>query len=103
MGTTPEKQSKGTNITISLGSGVVAGVSAAIVSHPADTLLSKINKKGAGGTGGTVSRLLNIAKETGFVKLCTTGLPARCVLIGTLTAGQFGIVDVVKGMVGAKK
>lgn len=76
--------------SVSLGSGVIAGVAAAIISHPADTLLSKINKAGAGGTGSTATRLVNIAKEVGFVKLCTTGLGARCVMIGTLTAGQFG-------------
>jgi solute carrier family 25 phosphate transporter 3 len=103
MGKTPKDLSSGMNIVVSLGSGVVAGVAAAIISHPADTLLSKVNKKGAGGTGSTASRLLNIARETGFVKLCTTGLGARCVMIGTLTAGQFGIFDTVMNMLGAKK
>lgn len=103
MGTTPDKCSTGTNTTISLGSGVIAGVASAIISHPADTLLSKINKAGAGGTGSTTTRLLNIAKEMGFVKLATTGLGARCVMIGTLTAGQFGIFDTVMGVIGAKK
>jgi len=39
----------------------------------------------------------------GFVKLCLTGLPARCVMIGTLTAGQFGIFDSVMAAVGAQK
>merc|ERR1712031_92982 len=82
---------------VSLGSGVIAGVAAAIISHPADTLLSKINKGGAGGTGSMMSRLMNIAAETGFVSLCTTGLGARCIMIGTLTAGQFGIFDIVMG------
>jgi solute carrier family 25 phosphate transporter 3 len=86
----PAEHTSGTNLSISLGSGVVAGIVAAIVSHPADTLLSKINKAGAGGTGGTTSRLINIAKEMGFAKLCLTGLGPRCVMIGTLTAGQFG-------------
>jgi solute carrier family 25 phosphate transporter 3 len=103
MNTTPDKQSSGVNTSISLASGVVAGVASAIISHPADTLLSKINKKGAGGTGSTTTRLLNIAREMGFVKLCTTGLGPRCVMIGTLTAGQFGIFDVVMNAVGAKK
>jgi len=103
MGTTPAQCSSGTNVTVSLGSGVIAGVVAAIISHPADTLLSKINKEGAGGTGGTVSRLWNISVETGFVKLCTQGLGARCVMIGTLTAGQFGIFDTVLNLCGAKK
>jgi solute carrier family 25 phosphate transporter 3 len=101
--TTPEASSKGYNVAVSLGSGVVAGIVAAIISHPADTLLSKINNKGAGGDGSTVSRLLNIAKQEGPVKLLTTGLAARCVMIGTLTAGQFGIFDTVMGIVGAKK
>jgi solute carrier family 25 phosphate transporter 3 len=103
MGKTPKDLSQGMNIAVSLSSGVVAGVAAAIISHPADTLLSKVNKKGAGGTGSTTTRLLNIARETGFVKLCTTGLGARCVMIGTLTAGQFGIFDTVMNTLGAKK
>jgi len=100
---TPQTSSQAYNVTVSLGSGVIAGVSAAIISHPADTLLSKINKAGAGGEGSTFVRLGRIAKETGFVKLATQGLGARCVMIGTLTAGQFGIFDTVMNMVGAKK
>merc|ERR1712205_148532 len=93
----------GGNIGVSLGSGVVAGVVAAIISHPADTLLSKINKGGAGGTGSMFQRVGNIAAETGFYTLCTQGLGARCIMIGTLTAGQFGVFDIVMGAVGAKK
>jgi solute carrier family 25 phosphate transporter 3 len=103
IGKTHKEVSSGTNLSISLGSGVIAGVAAAIISHPADTLLSKINKVGAGGSGSTTSRLVNIAREMGFAKLCLVGLPARCVMIGTLTAGQFGIFDTVMGVLGAKK
>jgi solute carrier family 25 (mitochondrial phosphate transporter), member 3 len=103
QGTSPATSSSSYNLSVSLGSGVIAGVVAAIISHPADTLLSKINKKGAGGSGGTMSRLFNIAKELGFAKLALTGLGARCVMIGTLTAGQFGIFDSVMGALGAKK
>lgn len=102
-GSSPDKCTSGTNISISLASGVVAGVAAAIISHPADTLLSKINKKGAGGEGSTVTRLVNISKEMGFKNLCLTGLGARCVMIGSLTAGQFGIFDTVMNTLGAKK
>ena len=90
-------------IGVSLGSGVIAGVVAAIISHPADTLLSKMNKGGAGGEGGMFTRMGNIVAETGVVKLCTQGLGARCIMIGTLTAGQFGIFDIVMGAVGASK
>merc|ERR1712188_66365 len=98
-----ENMSRPAKMGVSCTSGFIAGVAAAIISHPADTLLSKINKAGAGGDGGTISRLWNISVETGFVKLCTTGLAARCVMIGTLTAGQFGIFDTVLNCCGATK
>jgi len=92
------------NVAVSLASGVIAGVAAAIISHPADTLLSKISKSPtAGGTGSIASRLVNLAKETGLKKLCLTGLGTRCVMIGSLTAGQFGIFDVTMKTVGAEK
>merc|ERR1712224_701498 len=95
--------STGKKMGVSLASGTIASVAAAIISHPADTLLSKINKKGAGGEGGMVTRLGRIASEIGFVKLCTTGLPARCVMIGTLTAGQFLIFDTMMPVMGVEK
>ena len=103
VGLTPTSATKAQNIQISLGSGVIAGVAAAIISHPADTLLSKVNKAGAGGTGSILTRLGRIASETGFVNLCTVGLLPRCIMIGTLTAGQFGIFDTVMGALGASK
>ncbi|GBG28840.1 Mitochondrial phosphate carrier protein [Hondaea fermentalgiana] len=92
-----------TKVSVSLASGVIAGVAAAIISHPADTLLSVINKPGAGGKGTMFVRLGRVAAELGFVKLCLTGLPARCIMIGTLTAGQFGIFDTVMAFTGASK
>uniref|UniRef100_A0A7S1ZG63 Mitochondrial phosphate carrier protein n=1 Tax=Trieres chinensis TaxID=1514140 RepID=A0A7S1ZG63_TRICV len=103
MGKTPADLSPSTNLGVSLASGVIAGVAAAIISHPADTLLSKVNKAGAGGDGPMMTRLLNISKEVGFVNLCTVGLLPRCVMIGTLTAGQFGIFDTVMSALGASK
>ena len=44
-----------------------------------------------------------IAGEIGFVNLATVGLPARCVMIGTLTAGQFFVFDIVMDLTGAAK
>ena len=93
----------GTKFGVSIASGLIAGVAAAIISHPADTLLSKVNKAGAGGTGSIMTRLGRIASEIGFMKLCTVGLGARCVMIGTLTAGQFLLFDVVMDLTGAEK
>jgi len=103
MEKSPSDLPQGTNLSISLASGVIAGVASAIISHPADTLLSKVNKAGAGGDGPMLRRLANIAREVGFVKLCTVGLLPRCVMIGTLTAGQFGIFDTVMNTLGASK
>lgn len=58
--------SPGLQTTINLGSGLIAGFAAAIVSQPADTMLSKINKtKGLPGES-TTSRLIKIAKELGL-------------------------------------
>lgn len=103
IGASPDTASDSLKLGLSLASGVVAGVAAAIISHPADTLLSLVNKEGAGGEGGIVTRLGRIASEVGFKKLCLTGLPARCVMIGTLTAGQFGIFDTIMTATGATK
>jgi solute carrier family 25 phosphate transporter 3 len=91
------------NMSVSLSSGVVAGVAAAIISHPADTLLSLVNKEGAGGNGTIMQRLGVLAREMGFKRLCLVGLGPRCVMIGSLTAGQFGIFDGIMAATGATK
>jgi solute carrier family 25 phosphate transporter 3 len=95
--------SDGQKVGVALASGVVAGVAAAIISHPADTLLSLVNKEGAGGTGSVMTRLVRLARETGPMKLCLNGLGPRCIMIGVLTAGQFAIFDSIMGLTGAQK
>jgi solute carrier family 25 phosphate transporter 3 len=120
--------SDGLQTTINLGSGLIAGFAAAIVSQPADTMLSKINKsKGLPGEG-TTSRLIKIAKELGL-KGSYAGIGARLFMVGklhhtryiffkkkkkenlvarfltndtgTLTAGQFAIYGDLKKALGA--
>ncbi|KAI9889916.1 MAG: mitochondrial phosphate carrier protein [Vezdaea aestivalis] len=92
--------SSGMQTGINLGSGLMAGFAAALVSQPADTMLSKINKsKGAPGEG-TTSRLIKIAKELGL-KGSYTGIGARLFMVGTLTAGQFAIYGDIKKALGA--
>lgn len=86
---------------LNLAGGLIAGMAAAVISQPADTLLSKINKtKGEPGQG-TTSRLIQLAGQLG-AKGLFTGLGARLVMIGTLTAGQFMIYDDIKRALGAK-
>jgi len=87
--------SDGMQTTVNLGSGLIAGFAAAIVSQPADTMLSKINKtKGLPGEG-TTSRLIKIAKELGL-RGSYGGIGARLFMVGTLTAGQFAIFGDLK-------
>ena len=103
MDAKPAETSKGTKLGISLASGTVAGVAAAICSHPADTLFSLMNKPGAGGEGSMFARMSTIAGEMGFYKLATQGLGARCIMIGGLTAGQFAIFDSMLPAIGIDK
>lgn len=103
LGLKAADMSEATKMGVSLSSGVIAGVAAAVISHPADSLLSMVNKEGAGGTGSVGSRLKNLFLEAGFKKLFLNGLGPRCVMIGTLTAGQFAIYDSVMVMTGASK
>lgn len=69
---------------INLGSGIVAGFAAAILSHPADTLLSQINK-GHGPEGTMITRLAILAKEAGFRGLFA-GLGPRMVMSASSSA-----------------
>lgn len=91
--------SNGAQTTVNLASGLIGGFAAAIVSQPADTMLSKINKtKGLPGESNT-SRLIKIAGELGF-RGSFAGLPARLFMVGGLTAGQFAIYGDIKKLLG---
>lgn len=79
--------------------GYWAGIFCAVVSHPADTLVSKLNnvQKAEGeGTGAAISKIL---KDLGFSGIWR-GLGARIVMVGTLTALQWFIYDTFKVYVG---
>lgn len=75
---------------INLGAGLVAGLAAAVVSQPADTILSKVNKDKGQVDEGTMRRLLRLATELG-PRGAFVGLRARLVMVGCMTAVQFGI------------
>ncbi|TFK52578.1 mitochondrial carrier [Heliocybe sulcata] len=79
---------------ISLGSGITAGCAAAVLSQPADTLLSQINK-GHGPKGSMVYRLTALAKQAGFKGLFA-GLGPRMVMTAGLVAGQFLLYGWIK-------
>ena len=74
-------------------SGYIAGIFCAIVSHPADTLVSILNKKSSNEP--MMKQAKQIYKEIGFNGLWT-GLLARIFMIGTLTGFQWWIYDSFK-------
>ena len=83
------------HLAVSLGAGCLAGTLCAIVSHPADTLVSKMNQKGSGEVRGFVS----IARDIGCKGLWK-GLLLRIAMIGILTSMQWLIYDSFKVIVG---
>lgn len=68
--------SAGTISALNLTGGLIAGMAAAVISQPADTLLSKINKTRAAPGEGITSRLISMAGTLG-VRGLFTGLGAR--------------------------
>uniref|UniRef100_A0A1B6DXY3 Phosphate carrier protein, mitochondrial n=1 Tax=Clastoptera arizonana TaxID=38151 RepID=A0A1B6DXY3_9HEMI len=75
-------------LVVTFAAGYIAGVFCAIVSHPADTVVSKLNQE----KGATA---IQVAKKLGFAAMWK-GIGPRIVMIGTLTALQWFIYDFVK-------
>lgn len=100
--TTEQKESLSSTAQfgITLSSGIVAGFAAAVLSHPADTLLSQINK-GHGPKGSMVNRLVTLGKEAGFRGLFA-GLGPRMIMTAGLVSSQFIMYGSIKSMLGAK-
>lgn len=89
--------SKATQLSVTFLSGYWAGIFCAIVSHPADTMVSKLNNvKSEGTTGATMKKIYG---DIGFSGLWR-GLSTRIVMIGTLTGLQWWIYDSFKSAVG---
>eukprot|EP00887_Chlorella_sp_A99_P000388 scaffold13.g388.t1 len=84
---------KAEQLTVSFAAGYIAGILCAVVSHPADNLVSKLNATKGVSAG-------EIVKEMGWVALFTRGLPLRIFMIGTLTGLQWGLYDSFKVYVG---
>jgi solute carrier family 25 phosphate transporter 3 len=76
---------------ITFASGYIAGVACAIVSHPADTVVSKMSKSGKSPAA--------ILSELGPLGIWG-GLGTRIIMIGTLTGLQWWIYDSFKTAVG---
>jgi len=80
--------SKSEQLVVTFVAGYIAGVFCAVVSHPADSVVSVLNKE----SGSTAGQVLKKLGPMGVWK----GLGARIIMIGTLTALQWFIYDSVK-------
>jgi len=89
--------SKSTQLSVTFASGYFAGIFCAIVSHPADTMVSIINKRGSSEPASVQAR--QIYSEIGFNGLWK-GLATRIFMIGTLTGLQWWIYDSFKVAMG---
>eukprot|EP01120_Amphizonella_sp_Union-15-10_P013793 TRINITY_DN649_c0_g1_i1.p1 TRINITY_DN649_c0_g1~~TRINITY_DN649_c0_g1_i1.p1 ORF type:complete len:318 (+),score=48.87 TRINITY_DN649_c0_g1_i1:100-1053(+) len=85
------------NMAVIFSAGYIAGVICGAVSHPADTLVSKINKLKMPGSLVTKSKV--IYGEIGFGGLWK-GFGPRVVMIGTLTGLQWFIYGAFKAWCG---
>ncbi|KAH9827703.1 Mitochondrial phosphate carrier protein 2 [Teratosphaeria destructans] len=83
---------------VSFLGGYIAGIGCAVVSHPADVMVSKLNADRKPGEG-AVTAIGRIYKNIGFAGLWN-GLPVRIAMIGTLTAFQWLIYDSFKVYLG---
>ena len=83
---------------VSFLGGYIAGIGCAVISHPADVMVSKLNadRKAGEGAGAAISRIYG---NIGFRGLWN-GLPVRIGMIGTLTAFQWLIYDSFKVYLG---
>ena len=89
--------SRGTQLSVTFASGYMAGVFCAIVSHPADTIVSKLNNVKT--DSGVTDAIKKIYADIGFKGLWA-GLGARIIMIGTLTGFQWWIYNSFKTAMG---
>ncbi|KAK0645007.1 Mitochondrial phosphate carrier protein 2 [Lasiodiplodia hormozganensis] len=83
---------------VSFLGGYIAGIGCAVVSHPADVMVSKLNSDRKAGESAAAA-MSRIYGNIGFSGLWN-GLPVRIVMIGTLTAFQWLIYDSFKVYLG---
>lgn len=94
-----EEYNKLQQLAVTFVAGYWAGIFCAVVSHPADTVVSKLNNAGKVQGQSTARAIGSILKDLGFVGIWR-GLGTRIVMIGTLTALQWFIYDTFKVNVG---
>lgn len=78
---------------VSCTAGVIAGVLAAVISHPGDTILSKVNQEE--GDEGSLVQIQRVVRAAG-VRGLFAGLEVRILQVACMIGGQFLIYDTIK-------
>lgn len=90
-----ESYSPTVQLTVTLAAGYAAGLVCAIVSHPADTLLSLMHQPIH-----QRHSVWKIASHVGWTHLATRGLAPRALTLGTIIGCQWWIYDSFKLLLG---
>lgn len=88
-----------TALGVSLVAGGFSGCLSSVVSQPADSVLTYVSKRSAGGSLGILDGAKIMVEEEGVGSLFR-GLGSRCVWAGCIIAGQFLLYDVFRAFFG---
>jgi solute carrier family 25 phosphate transporter 3 len=86
--------SKTTQLSVTFASGYLAGIICAIVSHPADTMVSLMSKPSYKGMS-----IGAIAADVGIVNLATKGLTPRIIMIGKFSKCNHDLLECRKKLI----
>lgn len=76
-------------------SGYIAGIFCAIISQPADNIVSQLGK-----VENREKSVRMIVKEVGWKDLVAKGIGTRILMVGSLTGAQWWIYDTFKTVMG---
>ena len=89
-------------LAVSLASGIVAGLAGAFVSHPADTIVTRVATGGFGRDWqGALKEVLASAESDdplAKTKVLYTGVAQRCVSLAIVVTAQFVLFDGLRGL-----
>jgi solute carrier family 25 (mitochondrial phosphate transporter), member 3 len=89
-----EDFSLGTQLSVTVISGYVAGFVSSVISHPADSLVSLMSQPKY-----KQASIWQIVKDVGFVRLATNGLGPRIIVTGQIICFQWFLYDIFKNLI----
>lgn len=91
-----DEYSQAQQLLVSLGAGYIAGIGNAILSHPADSILSHMALRRYQGK----NSIREIIRSVGWYQLATKGLVPRIIITGNVIGTQWLLYDSIKCLLG---